>query len=207
MGTGGSRTMKKEIMDPKIFKTMIRDERDGIYRLPNREAYIPAVPDDAATRPMPPMHDADSAAIDTVDIHKQTESRAVLINFLGRDIAVRHINNWMGDHGWIRNIRWGIMPVEAHAALGKAVPLNPDAEYFLGKIPYMKGKHALAHGLTGDLALVKSYVYDKYFRDGEPLVELGWWIETIEGDIWLAGGATVRLPSKKASTRDSGERL
>jgi hypothetical protein len=37
----------------------------------------------------------------------------------------------------------------------------------------MKGKHALAHGLTGDLALVKSYVYDKHFRDGEPLVELG----------------------------------
>ena len=60
----------------------------------------------------------------------------------------------------------------------------------------MKGKHALAHGLTGDLALVKSYVYDKFFRDGEPLVELGWWIETIEGDIWLEGGAIVKLPSK-----------
>jgi hypothetical protein len=201
MGTGGSRTMKKEIMDPKIFKTMIRDEKDGIYRLSNREAYIPAIPDDPATVPMPPMHDADSAAIDPVAIHKQTESRAVLINFLGRDIAVRHINNWMGDHGWIRNIRWGIMPAEAHAALGKSVPVNPDAEYFLGKIPYMKGKHALAHGLTGDLALVKSYVYDKYFRDGEPLVELGWWIETIEGDIWLEGGATVKLPSKRASKR------
>jgi acyl dehydratase len=198
MGTGGSRTMKKEIMDPKILKTMIRDERDGIYRLPNREDYVPAIPDDPATVPMPPMPDAGGAAIDTVDIHKQTESRAVLINFLGRDIAVRHINNWMGDHGWIRNIRWGIMPVEAHAALGKTVPLNPDAEYFLGKVPRMKGKHALAHGLTGDLAIVKSSVYDKYFRDGEPLVELGWWIETIEGDIWLAGGATVKLPSRRA---------
>jgi hypothetical protein len=100
------------------------------------------------------------------------------------------------QYGWIYNIRWGIMPAEAHAALGKNVPVNPDAEYFLGKIPYMKGKHALAHGLTGDLAIVKSYVYDKYFRDGEPFVELGWWIETIEGDIWLAGGATVKLPYK-----------
>ena len=189
--------MKKEIMDPKILKTMIRDEQDGIYRLPNREDYIPAIPDDPATIPMPPMHDDDSAAIDTVDIHKQTESRAVLINFLGRDIAVRHINNWMGDHGWIYNIRWGIMPAEAHIALGKNVPPNPDAEYFLEKVPYMKGKHVLAHGLTGDLALVKSYVYDKYLRDGEPFVELVWWIETIEGDIWLAGGATVKLLSKK----------
>ena len=199
MGTGGSRTMKREIMDPKVFKAMIRGERDGIYRLPKREDYVPAIPDDPSTVPMPPMPDAGWAVIDTADIHKQTESRAVLINFLGRDIAVRHINNWMGNHGWIRNIRWGIMPVEAHAALGKTVPLNPDAEYFLGKIPHMKGKHALAHGLTGDLALVKSYVYDKYFRDGEPLVELGWWIETIEGDIWLAGGVTVKLPSKRAS--------
>jgi hypothetical protein len=198
MGTGGSRTMKKEIMDPKIFKNMIRGEKDGIYRLPNREDYVPAIPDDPATVPMPPMRDDDSAAIDTADIHKQTESRAVLINFLGRDLAVRHINNWMGDHGWIRNIRWGIMPTEAHAALGKNVPVNPDADYFLGKIPHMKGRHALAHGLTGDLALVKSYVYDKYFLDDEPLVELGWWIETIEGDIWLEGGATVRLPSKRA---------
>lgn len=198
MGTGGSRTMKKEIMDPRIFKTMLRDEKNGIYRLPNKADYVPAIPDDPATMPLPPMHDADSSVIDTTDIHKQIESRAVLINFLGRDLAIRHINNWMGDHGWIRNIRWGIMPVEAHAALGKHVPLNPDAEDFLGKIPYMKGKHVLAHGLTGDLAIVRSYVYDKYFHDGEPLVDLGWWIETIQGDIWLAGGATVKLPSKRA---------
>jgi hypothetical protein len=198
MGTGGSRTMKQEIMDPKILKTMIRGEEDGIYRLPNRADYVPAVPDGAGNGSMPPMHEDDSAAVDTADIHRQTESRGVLINFLGRDIAVRHINNWMGDHGWIHNIRWGIMPAEAHRALGKDVPKNPDAEDFLEKVPPMRGKHALAHGLTGDLALVKSYVYDKYFRDGEPLVELGWWIETIKGDIWLAGGATVKLPSRRA---------
>jgi hypothetical protein len=198
MGTGGSRTMKKEIMDPRVFKTMIRGEQDGIYRLPKREDYVPAIPDDPSTVPMPPMPDDDGAVIDTADIHKQTESRAILINFLGRDLAVRHINNWMGDHGWIYNIRWGIMPAEAHRALGKNVPTNPDAEYFLEKVPHMKGRHVLAHGLTGDLALVKSYVYDKYFRDGVPFVELAWWIETIEGELWLTGGATVRLPSERA---------
>jgi hypothetical protein len=198
MGTGGSRTLKKEIMDPRIFKTMVRGE-DGIYRLPNEEDYVPAVPYDPATAPFPPM--PEGAAIDTADIHKQTETRAVLINFLGRDLAVRHVNNWMGDHGWLYNIRWGIMPPEAHAALGKNVPANPDAEAFLDKVPPMKGERPLAHGLTGDLALVKSYVYDKYFRDGVPFVELGWWIETIEGDLWLAGGATVKLPSKRASKR------
>jgi hypothetical protein len=76
--------------------------------------------------------------------------------------------------------------------------MNPDAEDFVGKAPTIKGKHVLARGLTGDLALVESYVYDEYFRDGEPLVELGRWIGTTEGDIWLAGGATVRLASKRA---------
>jgi hypothetical protein len=66
MGCGGSRTMKKEIMDPEIFKTMIRDEKDGIYRLPNKEDYIPAIPDGAGDRPMPPMDEADTGWVTTV---------------------------------------------------------------------------------------------------------------------------------------------
>jgi hypothetical protein len=157
--------------------------------------YVPPVPDDPATVQRPPMP-KDDAAVDTADIHKSTETRAVLINYFGRDIAIRHINNWMGDRGWIYNIRWGIMSPETHAANGKTVPVNPQAERFLEKVPKMKGKYVSAHGLTGDLAIVKSYVYDKYVRDGEFFVELGWWVETIEGDIWEEGGATVKLPSK-----------
>ncbi len=196
MGLGGSRTMKKEIMDPKIFKTMVRGEKDGIYRLPNKADYVPPVPDDPATVPMPEMPKED-ADIDLVDIHKATETRAVLINYFGRDIAIRHIHNWMGDHGWLYNLRWGIMAPETHAAYGKIVPVNPQAERFLEKIPKMKGRFVTAHGLTGDLAIVKSYVYDKYVRDDQFMVELGWWVESIDGYIWEEGGATVRLPSKK----------
>jgi len=191
MGVGGSRTMKKEIMDNKIFKTMLRSKKFGIYRLPNKEDYIPAIPDGVGMMPIDmAMPDPDTAPADT-------ETRSVLINYQGRDIAIRHINNWIGDHGWIYNIRWGIMPNEAHAALFKKVPKNPDVEYFLGKVPYMEGKHALAHGLTEDLALVKSYVYDKYVRDNEFFVDIAWWIETLDADIWLEGGATVKLPSRK----------
>jgi hypothetical protein len=197
MGIGGSRTMKKEIMDPKTFKTMIRGEKDGIYRLPNKADYIPPVPDDPSTAQRPPMP-AEEGAIDTKDIHKTTETRAFLINYMGRDIAIRHIDNWMGDRGWIYNIRWSIMDPLAHAAYGKIAPNNPQAEYFLGKVPKMNGRHVLAHGLTGDLAIVKSCVYDKYARDGEFFVELGWWVETIDGYIWEEGGATVKLPSKNA---------
>jgi hypothetical protein len=90
------------------------------------------------------------------------------------------------------------MAPETHAAYGKNVPINPAAERFLEKIPKMKHRYVNAHGLTGDLAIVKSCVYDKYIRDGEFLVELGWWVESIDGYIWEEGGATVRLPSKNA---------
>jgi hypothetical protein len=199
LGTGGSRTLRKEIMDPATFATMVRGE-DGVYRLPNKDDYVPAVPD--GVKPffmVDPEGETNDAAVDTQGIHKAGAGRGVLINFLGRELAVRHINDWMGDKGWLQNIRWGIMPAEAHAALGKIVPKDPGCEYFLGKVPFMAGKHALAHGLTGDLALVKSYVYDKYVRNGEFFADLAWWIETIEGDIWLEGGATVILPSSRAT--------
>jgi hypothetical protein len=203
MGLGGSRTMKKEIMDPDIFKTMVRGKDDGIYRLPNKEDYIPPAP---VANPMgkgpggpPPMDKGPGgdAAIDTTDIHKKRDNRAPLINYMGRDFAIRHINNWMGDHGWLYNIRWSIMDPKCHALYGKDVPVNPQAERFLSQVPNMKGKHVNAHGLTGDVAIVKSYVYDKYVRDGDFLVELAWWIETIDGDIWEEGGATIKLPSKR----------
>jgi hypothetical protein len=200
MGAGGSRTLRKEIMDPAVFATMVRGEKDGIYRLPEREDCVPAVPDGVVPFFMvdPEGLDADGA-VDTQSIHKAGADRAVLINFLGRDLAIRHLYNWMGYQGWVRNIRWGIMPAEAHAALGKVVPKDTGAQDFLAKVPAMAGRFASAHGLTGDLALVKSYVYDKYVKDGEFLVDLAWWIETIDGDIWLEGGATVKVPSKRAA--------
>jgi hypothetical protein len=151
-------------------------------------------------------NDSGDSAVDTQNIHQETADRAVLINFLGRDIAIRHLNNWMGDHGWLQSIRWGIMPAAAMAAAGKPVVANPWMEAFLDKVPHMKGKTCTVHGLTGDLALVKSYVYDTYVCDGAFLAELAWWIETIEGDIWLTGGATVELPSRRAVRPAKGGR-
>ncbi|OFW56671.1 MAG: hypothetical protein A2133_05995 [Actinobacteria bacterium RBG_16_64_13] len=206
MGAGGSRTLKKEILDPELSKTLIRGEKDGIYRTPAREDHVPPVPDGAVPFFMIDP-DTGDGAVDTQNIHQETEDRAVLINFLGRDLAVRHVNNWMGHNGWLQSIRWGIMPPEAMAAAGKPVPANPWLEAFLEKVPHMRGKTCTVHGLTGDLALVKSYVYDKYHCDGAFYVELAWWIETIEGDIWLNGGATVKLPSRRAGAATTGGRL
>ncbi len=195
MGTGGSRSMEKEIMDPVIFKTMILDPETGIYLLPNKADYVPAVPDQENKAGAGAMM---AGGINTADIHKQTITRAALINYFGRDLALRHIDNWMGDHGVITDVRWGIMEPETHAAFGKMVERSPYSEDFLSHVPSMKGKHVSAHGLTTDLAIVKSYIYNKYILNGEYYIDLAWWVESIDGYIWEAGGATVKLPSKSA---------
>jgi hypothetical protein len=196
-GTGGTRTLKKEIMDPETCSLLVRGDADGIYRTPKREDHVPPIPAHSGTAVQIPAFEADGA-VDSRDIHKTVAGgRSPLINFYGRDIAIRHLNNWIGDHGWLYHIRWGLMPASTMAAYDKPVPTNPDAVRFLDPVPHMQGRYADSHGLTRDLALVKSYVYDKYVRDGEFLVELAWWIEAVTGDIWLEGGATVKLPSKR----------
>lgn len=200
MGSGGSRTLKREIMDATTFATMIRGAKDGIWRLPDRAAHVPRPPPLPAgmTAPAggPPP---DAGAIVTTDIHKEGARRAPLINYMGRDIAIRHLSNWMGDAGWLHEIRWSIMDPRANAAYGKPAPANPRAERFLDRLPGMKGRHVTEHGLTQDVAIVKSEVVGKLVRNDAFLVELVWWIETIDGRIWQEGAATVKLPSRRAA--------
>ena len=138
----------------------------------------------------------DEGAIDTTDIHKDAIMRSPLINYIGREYATRHIGNWMGDQGWLKTMKWSIMDPKSHHALGKPVPTNPRAERFLHLVPSLEGRSVTTHGLTKDVAIVKSEVVAKYVEDGEFLVDLVWWIETINGEIWEEGMATVRLPSK-----------
>jgi len=191
MGAGGSRTLKKEITDPKIFKTMVRNEKDGIYRLKDTVAANPPTPEviDSAGP-------AAAGEIDTTNIHKDAIRRSPLVNYLGREYAIRHLTNWMGDKGELRNIRWTIMGPRVMKDFGYDVPGHPDSQYYLDQVPFMKGRYVTAHGLTKDTAIVKSYVTKKYAKDGEFLVDLVWWIETIDGQIFEEGGATVKLPSK-----------
>jgi hypothetical protein len=44
---------------------------------------------------------------------------------------------------------------------------------------------------------VKSYIYDKHQANGENFVDIIWWIETIDGDIWEEGEATIKLPTRE----------
>lgn len=74
------------------------------------------------------------------------------------------------------------------------MPAERTNPRYLDLAPDLAGRDITIHGLTGDIALVKSSVYDHYVRDGQFLVDLAWWIENIEEDIWAAGAATVALP-------------
>lgn len=204
MGIGGTRSLKKEIMDDKIFATMVKNEADGIYVLPEKKDFTPAVPDNAQVVMLfddgrrTDEEREEQGGVDTADIHSSSgEERAPIINFFGRDVAIHHINNWMGDEGVIRSIGWSIMPAETHAAYGKPVPVNPYFKDYLKQLPSMADKCVNAHGLTKDIALVKSEVIGKYVRDGEYLVKLIWWTEDIDGGIYNEGCAEVALKHKE----------
>lgn len=234
MSSGGARTLKEEIMDPEIFKTMVRDEETGIYQLANKADYFPTVPSapsassesqggaapsggfpggapggdqqgargDSGGAPGGAPDAQGGAPVAQIDdpkgSMKQTDNRSTFMNTQGRELALRHISNWMGENGWFYNISWSMMSGDNLADFGYIVPENPQAVRWLEKVPEMKGKHVNAHGVTTDVAIVKSYVYNKYVRNNEFFVDLAWWIESIDGYIWMEGGATVKLPSKMA---------
>lgn len=195
MGVGGSRSLKREIMDPEIFKTMVRNPYDGIWRLPKRSLSYPAFPEYAK-----PKYGVDAGGGSTSfqgndDPASKPQDRFVFINFMGRDFAVRHFTNWAGDKGRLKNISWGIMPDECMRYYGYNLPKNPEAVSFLADVPEKRGQ-CLHHGMERDVFLVKSRIVGKYIEEGEHLVKLAWWIEVITGEMIEEGTAIVSLPSK-----------
>lgn len=192
-GKGGSITLKDKMLQGNYKETMDLDAETGLYIPKDRADYVPAFPnlkEDAAT-------DERGENFSEAEIHKKrANERGVLLNYVGRDIAIRHVNNWIGDHGWLKTIRWEIMSPELMAMYGKQVPKAPYFKNFMKKVPSLCCKELTAHPLTEDLAIVKSYVTDKYYENGEPLVELTWWIETIDHYIYCDGQAVVKLPPR-----------
>lgn len=171
---------RKEIMDPETAKTLVRSEKDGIYRAPGDFGIDPPDPSD----PFPRSNDPNG------------DNRDIFINFLGRDLVCRAIYNWMGDHGYLYRLCWGIMPYLP--TLEADIPQLPDAKHPLDQVPYMKGRTATTHGMHQDLAICKLHVTKKFEEDGAHYAELVWWIEEITGQVWIEGTAQVRLPSKNA---------
>lgn len=197
MGLMGSRTLKREILDPEIKKYMVRNPYDGIYRFSSRKMSRPEFPESALAA-MSAMHAGETPVQTDDDAMSPPPKRYILINFLGREYAIRHINNWMGYHGRLKSISWGIMPPEAMDNYGLCVPESPFANRFLDVLPDRK-RTCLHHGLERDIALVKSRVFSKRIENGEYLVDLAWWIETIDGKTYEEGQAKVALPSRNVS--------
>ncbi len=197
-GLGGTRTLKREIMDPAIRATMKRNPYDGIYRLEKRSMSYPAWPDsinlvDKQGNPHDPR--AFTSWAENDDPMCEPPERAMLINYVSRDFAIRHFTNWMGDKGWLKNISWGIMNNDTMKYYGYDLPPQEDAVDFLEMFPDIHGK-VLHHPMERDVLIIKSRVYDKHIEGDEHLVELGWWVESVLGDIMEEGRATIRLPSR-----------
>ena len=122
--------------------------------------------------------------------------RPSLMNTVGRDCAARFVTNWMGNKGFLHKICWRLAFCWDEGR--NVFPADHDRPSFLLKVPFLKeqGKFMNTHSYTGDLAIVRGYVCDKYIKDGKHYVDMPIWIETIEGDIWAECFAVVALPSR-----------
>lgn len=190
MGFGGTRTLKKEILDPEIFKTMVRNPYDGIWRLPRWNDSYPEPP--AWINAI--FHNRLRMPND--DPTSKPANRYHFINTFGTDLTFRHFHNWAGNHMKIRKLSWSIMSPESLEECGMpGLPEHPNYVRYHKLIP--GGRPVTAHGLEGDIGIVKSYVREKYIEDGRGCLRLIWWIEDIEGNVWQEGEAVLELPRKK----------
>jgi len=200
MGVGGCRKLKKEFVSDELFAKMIRDEATGIRTTGNRAYDVPEAPDGIKPfflAPPDENNEEESGGISTADIHKTASTRSALINFMGRDIALGHIMDYIGYHGYVRSCEWSIMPPDVHAAMGKPVPKAPNYRNLARKVPGMECSTIPIHGLTTDLARTKARITDKYVKGDKFLIEVTFWNVDIEDRIWITGAVEIELPSRR----------
>ena len=197
-GVGGCRKLKKELISDELFAGMVRDETTGIRTTGNRAYDVPEAPDGIKPFYLAPPDEKpeEAGGINTADIHKTANERSALINFMGRDIALGHILDYIGYYGYVRSCEWTIMVPEVHAALGKSVPTAPNFRNLARKVPGMECSTIPIHGLTTDLARTKACITDKYVREDKFIVEITFWNVDIEDRIWITGAVEVELPSR-----------
>ena len=136
------------------------------------------------------------------DLPDPDAKRSIIMNFHARDMAYRMISNWMGDQGWVSNIKWRIM----RKTPGYDTPEYPDnPPSFVADVPVSADPNLenwydnQQHGLEHDLLITRGYVTKKWEQDGEHFVELKWWISRLFGKVYEEGVATIQLPSKAES--------
>lgn len=178
--------IRKAMEDPELSKRMIKNKY-GIWTLPEYDNLTGKIPND----PRP----AGSQVL-----NPESDGRNAIQNSLAAKFAVRMLTYWMGKGGWLEEIYWQIMPrIPGYDDSIPDFSWKPECfnkGRYLDRVPYMRGKKALHHMLANDLCVNKSYVVDKYERDGKYFAELIWWCETMEGYIVQEGCAVIRLPKR-----------
>ena len=157
-GKGGSRNLKSFMLGKDYKESMDRDPLTGIYTPKDMAAFIPAFPNLSEDKT-----DERGENFSEAEIHAKSADREVLMNYVGRDIAVRHINNWMGDYGWLKTIRWEIMSKDLMDMYDKPVPAAPYMKNFMQKVPYMKEKVLDAHSYREYKISFRILVWDRCF--------------------------------------------
>lgn len=125
----------------------------------------------------------------------EIRGRASLENYTGRNTALRAIMNYMGDWGRLKKLSWAI-GTQDETHLG--IPWHPNRVSSFASVPGMEHCHADIHGEAGDVAINCMVVTRKYTDHGQHLIDLTWWCETLDGQIFTEGTATIALPSKEA---------
>jgi acyl dehydratase len=225
-GQGGGMTMsapqaaidiKKNVLDPKIFPTMKKNEY-GIWVLPeSNEKKAGGPPGGGAPAGGPPMDKNkgwEPSDLGPNPVTKEIalrDGRSVFQNSVAAKLAAGMICDWMGDNGWLHRIGWDIMDIPPGSDKSinyQADPTNvPDIpnEYFpdlfdkrpyMAKVPSMKDKRANWHVLENDLLICNAYIAAKYKKGSEYFVDLIWWDITLDNYIIEEGFATIKLPKK-----------
>jgi len=132
------------------------------------------------------------------------DGRAVIQNGVIPKWVAGMLINWIGDQGWLQRIGWDIMsvlpgyPETVIPPIAKEMmPDLFDQVPYLEKVPYMRGIRPAWHALEGDTIICRSYVTNKYSKNGEYFADLIFWCQTLDKYYVEEGHATVKLPKKK----------
>lgn len=162
-------TIREKLADPEIAAKLYRDPADGIYYDgPEHEMLSNVQP-----------------GFNFVD-------RQILENSVCPHFVVSMIYNWMGDRGWIYKFAWDIMGI--FPGYEGLLPDHPNEPKYLQRVPGYENFRPSTHGLISDVCVCKGYIHNKYIKNGERFVDLTWWCETLDGDIFQEGMASVKLP-------------
>lgn len=203
--------IKKNVLDPKIFPTMKKNEY-GIWILPESNEKKAGGPPGGP--PMDKNKGWEPSDLGPNPVTKEIalrDGRSVFQNSVAAKLAAGMISDWMGDDGWLHKIGWDIMDIPPgsdksinYQADPTKVPDIPN-EYFpdlfdkrpyMAKVPSMKDKRANWHVLENDLLICNAYIAAKYQKGNEFFVDLIWWDVTLDNYIIQEGFTTIKLPKK-----------